>query len=108
MKQLTKNCSRNKIEIADAILKYNKSNGSVVSGLVVRRNKEYTLFTKGVYPDGTSLEVQNNIPTNATNITENTTIKDIVDMTIDGKFGNGDKRKENWCAMLQKFVNARY
>ena len=99
--QLTQNDTRNKVEIADAILRYNKANGAIVPGLVIRRNQEYNLFVKGVYPDGTSADISNEV-------TDKTTIKEIVDMTIAGKFGNGEDRKENWYKMLQKFVNDRY
>lgn len=54
MSQLTKNYTRNKIEIADAMLRYNKSGGAIVSGLVTRRVAENKLFTKGIYPDGSA------------------------------------------------------
>ena len=54
MKQLTQKYTRNKVEIADAMLRYNKSGGTIVSGLVKRRNAEYKLFTQGIYPDGST------------------------------------------------------
>ena len=56
MKHLTQKCTRNKIEIADAMLRYNKSSNIIASGLVRRRNAEYKLFTQGIYPDGTTVE----------------------------------------------------
>ena len=56
MEQLTQKCNRNKVEIANAMLRYNKSSNAIVSGLVKRRFAEYNLFTKGIYPDGTTLE----------------------------------------------------
>lgn len=56
MIQLTQKYTRNKIEIADAMLRYNKSGNAIVSGLVRRRNAEYKLFTQGIYPDGTTVE----------------------------------------------------
>lgn len=54
MSQLTKKYTRNKVEIADAMLGYNKSGGSIVSGLVTRRVAENKLFTSGIYPDGST------------------------------------------------------
>ena len=99
MTQLTQNYTRNKIEIADAILRYNKSNGTIVSGLVIRRNLEYKLFTKGIYPDGISSE---------DTITESTTLGNIVDRIIAGEFGNGEERKEKLYNTIQKLVNKRY
>lgn len=42
--QLTAMGTRSKTEIADAILKYNKANGKVLSGLVTRRHEERQLF----------------------------------------------------------------
>jgi GH24 family phage-related lysozyme (muramidase) len=46
--QLTAQGSRSKAEIADAILKYNKANGKVLDGLVIRRHAERALFLKPV------------------------------------------------------------
>lgn len=48
IKQLTKNGERNKVEIADSIMLYNKAGGRILSGLVRRRLAEYNLFTKPV------------------------------------------------------------
>ena len=42
--QLTAQGTRSKAEIADAILKYNKANGKVLDGLVIRRHTERALF----------------------------------------------------------------
>lgn len=42
--QLTKYGKRNKGQIADAILLYNKAGGKVLSGLVKRRKAEHDLF----------------------------------------------------------------
>lgn len=42
--QLTKHGKRNKGQIADAILLYNKAGGKVLSGLVKRRKAEHDLF----------------------------------------------------------------
>lgn len=99
MSQLTQNYTRNKVEIADAILRYNKSGNSVVSGLVIRRNHEYKLFTKGIYPDGSS---------SADTIDESTTLGNIVDRIIAGEFGNGEDRKEKLYNTIQNLVNKRY
>lgn len=42
--QLTSMGTRSKTEIADAILKYNKANGKILTGLVNRRHEERKLF----------------------------------------------------------------
>lgn len=49
--QLTAQGTRSKSEIADAILKYNKANGKVLSGLVTRRHEEKQLFITPVASD---------------------------------------------------------
>ena len=46
--QLTNNGKRNKLEIADAIMLYNKAGGKILAGLVRRRLAEYNLFVKPV------------------------------------------------------------
>lgn len=46
--QLTAQGTRSKAEIADAILKYNKANGTILDGLVTRRHTERALFLKPV------------------------------------------------------------
>lgn len=46
--QLTAQGSRSKAEIADAILKYNKANGKILTGLVTRRQDERALFIQPV------------------------------------------------------------
>lgn len=101
MLQLTKRFSRNKLEIADAMLKYNKAGNKILSGLVNRRYAEYKLFTQGIYPNDTEIK-------ETKLITEDTTLKEIVDMIIAGDFGNGDKRKENIYNTIQNLVNKRY
>ena len=45
IKQLTKEGTRTKREIGEAILLYNKSGGKVVKGLVLRRTAEQHLYT---------------------------------------------------------------
>lgn len=42
--QVTKNGTRTKAQIAEAMLLYNKANGQVVPGLVTRRQREVALF----------------------------------------------------------------
>jgi GH24 family phage-related lysozyme (muramidase) len=44
IKQLTREGTRTKTEIAEAILRYNKSGGKVLKGLVARRQAERKLF----------------------------------------------------------------
>lgn len=46
LNQLTANCTRNKREIADKMLLYNKAGGKVLDGLVKRRQAEHDLFIK--------------------------------------------------------------
>ena len=42
--QLTAQGTRSKVEIADAMLKYNKANGKILDGLINRRHEERALF----------------------------------------------------------------
>lgn len=49
--QLVRYGTRNKIEIADAMLSYNKAGGKILPGLVRRRLAEYNLFNKPVEPE---------------------------------------------------------
>lgn len=49
--QLVKGGTRNKLEIADAMMLYNKAGGKILPGLVRRRLAEYNLFTKPVEPE---------------------------------------------------------
>lgn len=49
--QLVKGGTRNKLEIADAIMLYNKAGGKILPGLVRRRLAEYNLFIKPVEPE---------------------------------------------------------
>lgn len=48
IEQLCKYGERNKLEIADAIMLYNKAGGKILAGLVRRRLAEYNLFVKPV------------------------------------------------------------
>ena len=49
--QLVKGGTRNKLEIADAMMLYNKAGGKILPGLVRRRLAESNLFTKPVEPE---------------------------------------------------------
>ena len=79
---------RNKQQIADAILLYNKAGGQVLSGLTRRRKEERALFLQDDTLDTIAREV------------------------IDGKWGNGRDRKEKLraagydYARVQSRVNA--
>lgn len=64
-------------EIAEAMLKYNKANGKVYSGLTKRRKEEHDLFLKD-YKE---------IPTDKDN-------EKIAREVIEGKWGNGKVRKD--------------
>lgn len=90
--QLTNYGKRTRDEIRAKIPAYNKANGYVLSGLTKRRKKELELFNTPV----------------TTSYTEDTTIKEIVDDVIAGKFGNGDIRERNIYSVIQYFVNQRF
>lgn len=78
---------RDKLQIADAFLLYNKAGGKVLKGLVMRRKEERQLFLRG-----------NNL-------------EEIAREVIDGKWGNGRTRKDKLTAagydysQVQKIVN---
>lgn len=106
--QLTKDATRSKYEIANAMLKYvTDGNGHTIAGLVTRREKEHNLFVNGVYPDGTKNNPNDKIDFVVNEITEDTRVSEIVDMIIDGKMGNGEMRKEKLYDIIQTFVNYR-
>lgn len=65
---------RDKLQIADAFLLYNKAGGNVLRGLVMRRKEERQLFLRG-----------NNL-------------EEIAREVIDGKWGNGRTRKDKLTA----------
>lgn len=95
--QLTQNGTRTKAQITDAMLYYIKDvTGKPLDGLLRRRKAERALFLK---PD-----------TNAVNLaySESTTIKEIVDDVLKGKFGNDEIRKDKLYRLIQGFVNARF
>ena len=95
IKQLTKDGTRTKAEIANAMLLYtHDSAGNELEGLVKRRKAEHDLFIEPVtdITDG---------------YTENTTIGELVTDIINGKFGIMETRKNNLFELLQGFVNKR-
>lgn len=53
--KLTQNGKRNKAQIAQAMLSYNKAGGKVLQGLVKRRKAEHDLFVSGNKKDITTL-----------------------------------------------------
>ena len=85
LKRLVK--GRNKRQIADAMLLYNKAGGQTLAGLTKRRKEERALFLKEENLEAIAREV------------------------IDGKWGNGRQRKEKLIAAgydyvaVQKMVN---
>lgn len=93
--QLTNHAQRSRDEIRKHMVEYVKSGGWVISGLKTRRKKELELFNT---PDAETV---------TTEYTEDTTIREIVDDVIDGKFGNNDARRNNIYNVIQSFVNAR-
>ena len=97
--QLTQNGKRTKAEIADAMLMYNKSGNWVIEGLKKRRKLERALFLTPVEGD---------VSQGATGgYTESTTIGEIIDDILAGKFGNGEIRKNNIYKTIQNMVNDR-
>ena len=96
--QLTQNGKRTKAEIADAMLMYNKSGMWVIEGLKKRRKLERELFL-------TPVEGNDSVVTGG--YTESTTIGEIIDDILAGKFGNGDIRKNNIYKTIQNMVNDR-
>lgn len=95
--QLTQNGKRTKAEIADAMLMYNKAGGQTLTGLTNRRKKERELFLTPVDEDTPSIQ----------GYTESTTLGQVIDDVLAGKFGNGDIRKNNIYKTIQNMVNDR-
>ena len=91
--QVTANGTRTKVEIASKMLLYYNAGGKRLEGLAKRRQKEHDLFIKPVVCNS--------------NITEQTTISEIVDLVYCGFFGNGEDRKNNIYKLIQSFVNGR-
>lgn len=96
--QLTRGGTRTKSEIADAMLLYNKSGKTVLAGLTRRRKKERELFLKAPAASATN---------NDSGITDATTIGELIDLIIAGKFGNGVYRKDALYDTIQRMVNER-
>lgn len=92
--KLVKNGKRNKGQIADAILLYNKSGGQVLSGLNKRRKAERQMFC-----------------TATTQTQTKKTTEEIAREVIKGLWGNGQERKDKLRASgynpstIQKKVN---
>lgn len=90
--QVTANGTRTKGEVASKMLLYYNAGGKRLEGLVYRRQKEHDLFIRPIMRD---------------NITEQTTISELVDLVYSGFFGNGEDRKNNIYKLIQSFVNER-
>ena len=91
--QVTANGSRTKGEISSKMLLYFNAGGKRLEGLARRRQIEHDLFIKPII--------------NNYNISESTTIKEIVDLVYSGYFGNGEDRKNNLYKLIQSYVNKR-
>lgn len=89
-RNLIKNGTRTKGEIAEAMLLYVSDGKDQLEGLKRRRERERSLFLCPV-DDEDDYE----------------TVDDIVDAIWDGKFGNDEERKENLYNYFQKKVNER-
>lgn len=83
--KLTKNNTRNKGQIADAMLLYNKAGGQVLKGLVRRRQAERTLFCTAT---------ESAPVTTTTTETVKKTTEEIAKEVIKGLWGNGAERKQ--------------
>lgn len=74
LEQVSSKGKRSKQQIASSMLLYNKAGGKVLQGLVKRRQAEVNLFN--------------------TPITKKLTITQIAKEVINGKWGNGEQRKQ--------------
>ena len=97
--QLTQNGTRSKYQIADMMLEYIKGGGQVLPGLINRRREERALFIQNA-PETPFI----NVP----ELKEGQKVKTVIDMIIEGKFGNGTERKNALYEAFQKLVNARF
>lgn len=99
--KLVKNGKRNKGQIADALLLYNKAGGHTLSGLVKRRKAERDLFCSVASTTPTPTPTQ---PTKKTS-------EQIAREVIAGKWGNGAERKKKLTdagynpTTIQRYVN---
>lgn len=97
--QLTQNGTRSKYQIADMMLEYIKAGGTVLPGLINRRREERQLFITTA-PEAPAVD--------APELKEGMKVKTVIDMIINGKFGNGTERKNALYEAFQKLVNARF
>lgn len=106
--QLTQSGTRTKNEIANSMLKYVMCGDIKLEGLVKRRELEHNLFVNAVFPSGKKSDATNIIDKlQIATISESTTVGEIVDLVLNGDFGNGDMRKEKLYDVIQSFVNHR-
>lgn len=91
LKKLTNNNKRNKGQIADAMLLYNKAGGQVLKGLVRRRQAERSLFCT---PVSNAVVTPTPTPTTTNNATTKKSYEEIAREVIAGKWGNGAERKK--------------
>lgn len=97
--QLTQEGTRSKYQIADMMLEYIKAGGTIMPGLINRRREERQLFITTA-PEAPAV--------NAPELKEGMKVKTVIDMIINGKFGNGTERKNALYEAFQKLVNARF
>lgn len=97
--QLTQDGTRSKYQIADMMLEYIKAGGTILPGLINRRREERQLFITTA-PEAPAV----NVP----ELKEGMKVKTVIDMIINGKFGNGNERKNALYEAFQKLVNARF
>ena len=97
--QLTQHGTRSKYQIADMMLEYIKAGGTILPGLINRRREERQLFITTA-PEAPAV--------NAPELKEGMKVKTVIDMIINGKFGNGNDRKNALYEAFQKLVNARF
>lgn len=107
--QLTQDGTRNKYEIANAMLLYNTDGKNVLPGLVARREAEHNLFVNGVYPFDITNDQESDpvISDNDDILSYDDTIGKLVDDIISGKYGNGEERKNNLYDAIQDLVNKK-
>ena len=91
LNNLLKNGSRTKVEIAKAILLYNKGvNGKTLPGLTRRRRAERALFIEPVKENTTAPSTE---PETTSEAAQKTT-DELVQEVLEGKYGNGEDRKK--------------
>lgn len=96
--QLTRDGCRTRDQIAEAMVKYNKSGGKVLAGLTKRRKAEQELFLKACATKSTKTTLKS--------------VEVVAQEVLEGKWGNGADRKKNLESAgydyltVQKKVNA--